>query len=169
MASHAVALVAALTAVAGVLTSPAHAAVTDPAPRPVSAISVGSCSFAKREYATANSFDESTSENFVNLKDAGSIAFTQGRAGCVAGTFFANAANIAAGDHVGLQVLLDGAACAPLTNGYIFADADYSSHSTAFFCGAGIAAGKHIIQVQYRSGFGGNVQFFQRTLQVDHT
>jgi hypothetical protein len=149
--------------------SASHAGITDAALRPVPAVSAGSCSFTKREYAAANSLDESTSENYVNLKDAGSIAFTQSKSGCVAGTFFANAANIATGDHVGLQVLLDGSACAPLSNGYIFADSEYSSHSVAFFCGASIGPGKHTIQVQYRSGFGGNTQFFQRTLQVDHT
>jgi hypothetical protein len=162
-------LTAAFAVAAGGLMSAAHAAATHPSFRPAPAASSGSCTFAKREYAAANSFDESTSETFVNLKDAGSITFSQNKIGCVAGTFFANAGTAAPGDHIGLQVLLDGAACAPLTNGYIFADAEFSSHSVAFFCGTGIAAGRHTIQIQYHSGFGGNVQFFQRTLQVDHT
>lgn len=162
-------LKAALIVTMGFLMSAAHAAATHPPLRPSPVVSSGSCTFKKTEYAAANSFDESTSENFVNLRDAGSITFTQNGTGCVAGTFFANAGSAAAGDHIGLQVLLDGAACAPLTNGYIFADIDFSSHSAAFFCGTNIAPGKHTIQVQYQSGFGGNAQFFQRTLEVNHT
>lgn len=161
------ALTAALAVTPGFLMSAEHAGATTPSLRPPT--SSGSCTFKKTEYAAANSFDESTSQNFVNLRDAGSITFTQSAVGCVAGSFFANAGNASSGDHVGLQVLLDGAACAPLTNGYIFADLDFSSHSAAFFCGAGIAPGRHTIQVQYHSGFGGMVQFFERTLVVNHT
>jgi hypothetical protein len=168
MRSYAVALTAALAVSATSLMSAAHAAATLQSLGPTPATSGGSCTFDKTELAAANSFDQSTSESFVNLGDAGSITFTQKKTGCVAGIFFANAANAAAGDHVGLQVLLDAAACAPLTNGYIFADADFSSHSAGFFCGANIAPGKHTIQVQYHSGFGGNAQFFQRSLKVDH-
>ena len=128
----------------------------------------GSCTFRKTEYATASSFEESTSQDFVTLKEAGAITFTQDGIGCVAGTFFANAGS-GGGEHIGLQVLLDGIPCAPLGAGYIFAETEFSAHSVAFFCGAGITAGKHTIQVQYRSGFGGNVQFFQRTLEVRHS
>jgi hypothetical protein len=168
MGSSAAALTAALAVTVTSLMSAAYAAGTHSPLRPTPAVSSGSCTFKKTEYATANAFDESTSENFVNLRDAGSITFTQNGTGCVAGTFFANAGSAAAGDHIGLQVLLDDAACSPLTNGYIFADIDFSSHSAAFFCSAAIAPGKHTIQVQYHSGFGGNVQFFQRTLQVNH-
>ena len=168
MNSGVAALTAAFIAAAGSSASAARATATHPPFRSTPAVTSGSCSFKKTEYAAANAFDESTSQNFVNLGDAGSIAFTQNATGCVAGTFFANAGNAAAGDHIGLQVLLDGAACAPLTNGYIFADTDFSSHSAAFFCGAAIAPGKHTIQIQYHSGFGGNAQFFQRTLQVNH-
>lgn len=171
MGLYAVALRAALTAwavMAGYSTLAAHAAA-QLSLRPVPTTSNGSCTFKKTEYAAASSYDESTSEDFVNLRDAGSVAFAQNGTGCVAGTFFANAGSSATGDHVGLQVLLDGTPCAPLSNGYIFADTDFSSHSVAFFCGAAIAPGKHTIQIQYRSGFGGNVQFFQRTLEVNHT
>lgn len=169
MNSCGTAMVAAFIVTAGSSALVAHAAATHPTLRPAPAAGTsGSCTFKKAEYATANAFDESTSETFVNLRDAGSITFAQNAAGCVAGTFFANAGSTAPGDHVGLQVLLDGAACAPLTNGYIFADTDFSSHSAAFFCGAAIAPGNHTIQIQYHSGFGGNAQFFQRTLQVNH-
>jgi hypothetical protein len=159
---------AALTVSAGTLMSAADAAVSQPSLRPARATGSGSCTFEKTEWAAADSFEQSTSTTFVNLGDAGSITFTQKGTGCVAGTFFANAGNAAAGDHVGLQVLLDAAACAPLTNGYIFADTESSSHSAGFFCGASIAPGKHTIQVQYHSGFGGNVVFFQRSLTVNH-
>jgi hypothetical protein len=169
MSSCAAALTAAFIVTAGSSASVAHAAATHPPLRPAPAVSSGSCAFKKTEYATANAFDESTSENFVNLGDAGSITFAQNGTGCVAGTFFANAGSSVAGDHIGLQVLLDGSACAPLSSGYIFADTDFSSHSAAFFCGARVAPGKHTIQVQYHSGFGGNVLFFQRTLEVNHT
>jgi hypothetical protein len=169
MGSCAAALTAALIVTAGALMSAAHAAATHPPLRPSPVVSSGSCTIKKTEYAAANSFDQSSSENFVNLRDAGSITFTQNGAGCVAGIFFANAGSAAAGDHVGLQVLLDGSPCVPLTNGYIFADTDFSSHSAAFFCGARIASGTHTIQVQYHSGFGGNALFFQRTLEVNHT
>jgi hypothetical protein len=94
----------------------------------------------------------------------------QNATGCVAGTFFANAGNETDGDHVLLQVLLDGKACPPLSSGYIFANSgqDFSSHMAAFFCGARIAAGKHSVQVQYASGQGGNAELFQRTLEVTH-
>jgi hypothetical protein len=169
MSSRAAALMAAFIVMAGSSVSAAHAVPTHPPLRPTPAVSSGSCTFKKTEYVAANAFDESTSENFINLRDAGSITFTQNGTGCVAGTFFANAGSAAAGDHIGLQVLLDGAACSPLTNGYIFADSDFSSHSAAFFCGAAVTPGTHTIQVQYHSGFGGNVQFFQRTLEVNHT
>ncbi|HEY2445603.1 MAG TPA: hypothetical protein VGI20_07700 [Rhizomicrobium sp.] len=169
MSSCAAALTAAFIVTAGSSASAAHAAAMQPPLRPAPAVSSGSCTFKKTEYATANAFDESTSETFVNLREAGSVAFTQNGTGCVAGTFFANAGSAAAGDHIGLQVLLDGSACAPLLGGYIFADSEFSSHSVGFFCGADVAPGKHTIQVQYHSGFGGNVQFFQRTLEVNHT
>lgn len=169
IAPYAMALTATLAISAGSFMAAANAASTHAPLRHNAATSSGSCTFKKTEYATADSYDESTSQNFVNLGDAGSITFTQNGTGCVAGTFFANAGNAAAGDHVGLQVLLDGIACVPLTKGYIFADTEFSSHSAGFFCGAGIAAGTHTIQVQYHSGFGGNALFFQRTLVVEHT
>jgi len=168
MRSCALALAAILTVATGCATSTANAAAPRPPVRFTAAVSSGSCTFTKTEYAAANALDESASENFVNLRDAGSITFIQGGTGCVAGTFFANG-GAPAGDHLGLQVLLDGNPCAPLTNGYIFADTEFSSHSAAFFCGARVSAGRHTIQVQYHSGFGGNVQLFQRTLEVDHT
>jgi hypothetical protein len=130
----------------------------------------GSCNFATTEIATASSFDQSTSANFVKLANAGSVTFTQNRTGCVAGTFFANAGNGDDGDHVLLQVLLDGAPCVPLTASYIFANSgtDLSSHSAAFFCGARIAPGRHVVLVQYASGLGGPAEIFQRTLEVTH-
>jgi hypothetical protein len=169
MGLYVAALSAGLAVMAGTLMSTVREAPPHPPIRPVSTTTIGSCTFKKTEYAAASSLDESSSEEFVNLGDAGSIAFTQSGTGCVAGTFFANVANSASGDHVGLQVLLDGTPCAPLTDGYVFADTEYSSHAVGFFCGGGIAAGKHRIQVQYRSGFGGAVQFYQRILEVNHT
>lgn len=168
MALYAVTRTAILALISNSLISTAHSAPMRPPVRLIQTASSGSCSFKKTEYAAASSFDQSTSQDFVNLGDAGSVTFIQNGTGCVAGTFFANASSVA-GDHVGLRVLLDGTPCAPLTNGYIFADTESSSHSAAFFCGTRIAAGKHTVQVQYHSGFGGNVQFFQRTLEVNHT
>jgi hypothetical protein len=174
MRAHAMVLMAVLAAVLTAWTGPsmagAHAAPTDPLGWLTPGTSSGSCTFKKTEIAAATSFDENSSTAFVKLGNAGSINFTQANRGCVAGTFFANAGNMNAGDHVLLQVLLDGAACAPLTGSYVFANAgdDLSSHSAAFFCGAGIAPGTHKIQVEYASGLGGNVQFFQRTLEVTH-
>jgi hypothetical protein len=148
----------------------AHAAEIGPPHKPAPAVSGGSCSFRTTEIATASSFDQSSSASFVRLRAAGSIAFRQDKTGCVAGTFFANAGNGDEDDHILLQVLLDGTACAPLTDGYIFANsgADISSHSTAFFCGAKIAPGKHTVQIQYASGLGGSAEIFQRTLEVTH-
>ncbi|HEX3653910.1 MAG TPA: hypothetical protein VHU18_13910 [Rhizomicrobium sp.] len=132
----------------------------------------GSCSFRQTEIASSASFDQSDSTSFVNLKDAGSITFTQSQRGCVAGAFFANAGAEGSpdGGHVLLQVVLDGTPCAPLTGGYIFANtgSDTSSHSAALFCGGKIAPGKHTIQVQYASGPGANSVFYQRTLEVSH-
>jgi hypothetical protein len=168
MRVHATALTAALSVLAGLPVSGAHAA--GPSLWLAPAIGSGSCTFKNTEIATADSFDESNSTSFVDLKDAGSIAFKQARTGCVAGSFFANAGNESADDHVLLQVLLDGVACAPLTGGYVFANSgsDFTSHSVAFFCGAKIAAGKHTIRVQYASGLGGKSAFFQHTLEVVH-
>ena len=135
------------------------------------AITAG-CAIKTTEYATSTSEEQSGSKSFVNLVDAGSITFTQKRVGCVAGSFFANAGNVSSGDHVILQVLLDGSACTPLTGspGYFFAnaDVDFSSHAAAFFCGASVPVGTHKIQVQYASQFGGDVEIFQRTLEVTH-
>jgi len=146
------------------------AATGTPPLRPAPAASGGSCAFRSTEFAAASSFDQSTSTSFVKLREAGTVAFTQGKAGCVGGAFFANAGSDDVADHVLLQVLLDGAPCAPLFSGYIFANSgqDFSSHSTGFFCGARIAPGKHTIQVQFASGLGGNAEIFQRTLRVDH-
>lgn len=164
---QAMALSVALTALAGSM-SRAHSA--GPSLWIAPTMSSGSCVFKNTEIATADSFDESTSTSFVGLRDAGSISFRQATTGCVAGFFFANAGNGNAGDHVLLQILLDGALCAPLTGGYIFANSgeDGTSHSVAFFCGAKIPLGKHSIQVQYASGLGGKSTFFQRTLEVAH-
>ncbi|HEX3666124.1 MAG TPA: hypothetical protein VHU23_12945 [Rhizomicrobium sp.] len=150
--------------------APAEAAPPASSPGHVPAVGSGSCSFRTTEIATASAFDQSTSSNFVKLRDAGLITFEQAKAGCVAGTFFANAGNGDDGDHILLQVLLDGTPCAPFSNGYIFANSgsDFSSHSAAFFCGAKIAAGKHAVQVEYASGLGGNAEIFQRTLEVSH-
>ncbi len=170
MRVHAIALISAVTVTASAFISVAHAAATGTSLRPTPAASSGSCTFRNTEIAAASSFDQSNSASFVKLKEAGSITFTQDKAGCVAGTFFANAGNGDDGDHILLQVLLDGAGCAPLTGGYIFANSgsDISSHSVAFFCGAKIAPGKHVIQVQYASGLGGSAEIFQRTLEVTH-
>lgn len=168
MRVFAMALAMTLTIPVGPLISSARAAGASP--HPVTPVSRGTCNFKTTEIAASASFDRSTSTKFVNLGDAGSISFTQGRTGCVAGSFFANAGNEQSVDHVLLQVLLDGVACAPLTAGYIFANAgdDVSSHTVRFFCGAGIAPGRHTIQVQFASGLGGNSSFFQRTLEVAH-
>jgi hypothetical protein len=162
----AIMLVTALLAVAGSSISVPHSAT----PLPTPAVSGGSCAFGNMEIATASSFDQSTSPGFVKLRSAGSITFKQNRTGCVAGTFFANAGNGDGGDHVLLRVLLDGTACAPFTSGYIFANSgtDFTSHAAAFFCGARIVPGKHMVQVQYASGLGGNAEIFQRTLEVSH-
>lgn len=165
-------LLAALTASADSGLSLAHAAAPGLSFWAPPVTSRGSCSFRQTEIASSASFDQSTSTSFVNVKDAGFIAFTQATRGCVAGTFFANAGAEGSpdGGHVLLQVLLDGTPCAPLTGGYIFANtgSDTSSHSAAFFCGGKIAPGKHTIQVQYASGPGANSVFYQRTLEVSH-
>lgn len=170
MRVHAIALTVILTLSVGSLISVARPATVSPPLRPDPANISGSCTFKHTEIASASSFDQTTSASFVRLGEAGSVAFTQNNTGCVAGSFFANAGSGDDGDHVLLQVLLDGVACAPLTGGYIFAnsDGDLSSHSAAFFCGARIAPGKHIVQVQYASGLGGNAEVFQRTLEVTH-
>jgi hypothetical protein len=169
MRYQAVVLAAALMASAGSLMPASQpAAAGEPVFAPVS---TGSCSIKKTEYAAAASEDSSSSKSFVNLNAAGSIVFTQKRAGCVAGAFFANAGNVAAGDHVLLQVILDGSiSCAPLGGGYRFAnsDVDFSSHAAGFFCSASVAPGTHTIQVQYASEGGGQVQIFQRSLEVAH-
>ncbi len=164
-----VALAAALTVPASALMSAAHAGAASRTPFVTAG--TGSCTFKKTEIAAADAFDETTSTSFVNLTTAGSISFTQKKAGCIAGTFFANAGNAADADNVVLQVLLDGAACAPLTDTYFFANSgyDFSSHSAAFFCGASIAAGSHKIQVQYSSYLGGEAEFYQRSLMVNHS
>lgn len=170
MRTYVIALAAALTMLGGSFMPAAFAQETDQSPG-IAPVSTGSCAIKKTEIATSASFDESTSQSFVNLGDAGSITFIEGTTGCVAGTFFANAGNTANNDNVVLQILLDNStACAPLTGGYVFANSgtDLSSHAVAFFCGASIAPGAHTIQVQYHSGFGGNVEFFQRTLEVTH-
>lgn len=150
------------------LLSPAYAGPSGTSLWAAPVVSRGTCTFKTTEIAASASYDESASTSFVSLKDAGSITFVQARTGCVAGTFFANAGNET--DHVLLQVLLDGTACAPLTGDYIFANSgpDFSSHSVRFFCGAQIVPGKHVIQVQFASGVGGNSQLFQRTLEVTH-
>jgi hypothetical protein len=170
MRYHVVVLTAALMALAGSLAPVTQPAAADEAV--FAPASTGSCAIKKTEYAVSTSEEHSTSKTFVNLVDAGSITFTQKRTGCVAGTFFANAGNASSGDHVLLQVLLDGAPCAPLTGspGYFFAnsDVDFSSHAAAFFCGPTVAPGTHKIQVQYASDAGGNVEVFQRTLAVAH-
>lgn len=148
----------------------AYAAGAGPSLWLAPAISRGSCAFKNTEIVTADSFDESASTSFVDLKDAGSVSFRQASRGCVAGTFFANAGSESEGDHVLLQVTLDGAACPPLTGGYIFANSgsDVAAHTVGFFCGAKIAAGSHTIHVRYASGLGGKAAFFQRTLEVTH-
>jgi|HubBroStandDraft_2_1064218.scaffolds.fasta_scaffold773326_1 hypothetical protein len=130
----------------------------------------GSCTIKKTEIAASDSFDESTSLDFVNLGDAGSITFKSKKAGCVGGTFFANAGSAGSGDSIVLQVLLDNSACEPLVDTYFFANSgsDFSSHSAAFFCGANIPAGTHKIQVQYASYLGDEAEFYQRTLEVTH-
>jgi hypothetical protein len=168
MRVHATALTATLLVLTGWPVSRAYAA--GPSLWLAPATGSGSCTFTNTEIATADSFDESNSTSFVNLKEAGEIAFKQSKTGCVAGSFFANAGNESADDHVLLQVLLDGVACAPLTGGFVFANAgsDFTSHSVAFFCGAKIALGKHTIRVQYASGLGGKSAFFQHTLEVTH-
>lgn len=168
MRVDAFALSGALALSAGSLLSSAHAGAPGPSLWATLVTSRGTCTFKTTEIAAAASYDESASTSFVGLKDAGSIAFTETKTGCVAGTFFANAGNES--DHVLLQVLLDGQPCAPLTGDYIFANSgpDFSSHSVRFFCGAKIAPGKHMVQVQFASGVGGNSQLFQRTLEVTH-
>ena len=169
MRTYAILLTAAFAVSASSLISAANAASLDRSPFAPS-VSSGSCVISKTEYAAADSFDESTSTNFVNLGDAGSITFKQVRTGCVGGTFFANAGNVNTGDEVVMQILLDGTACAPLTSDYIFANSgtDFSSHSVAFFCGSSVVPGSHTIQVEYHSFLGGNVEFFQRSLEVAH-
>ncbi|HEX4160293.1 MAG TPA: hypothetical protein VHY79_17645 [Rhizomicrobium sp.] len=163
-------LAAALTVSASLFISAAHAAAASQPPF-ADPTSTGSCTIKKTEISASNSFDESASTSFVDLSASGSITFTQKRAGCVAGTFFANAGSTVSGDSVVLQVLLDGTACQPLVSNYFFANAgtDFSSHSAAFFCGANVGAGSHKIQVQYSSFLGDEVEFFQRTLEVTHS
>jgi len=170
MRVFAVAMSAALAMSAGSLISTAHAA--GPSQSPVVApVSTGSCSIKKTEITASNSFDESASTTFVNLGDSGSITFKSKKSGCIEGTFFANAGNGNDGDSVVLQVLLDNSPCQPLVGNYFFANSgsDFSSHSAAFFCGANVSAGTHKIQVQYSSFAGGLVEFFQRSLIVNHS
>jgi hypothetical protein len=170
MHHYTVVLAAALMASAGFLIPTTEAAADELQFAPPA--TAGSCAIKKTEYATSTSEEQSSSKTFVNLVDAGAVTFTERKTGCVAGAFFANAGNASAGDHVMLQVLLDGIACTPLTGspGYFFAnsDVDFSSHAAAFFCGANVAPGTHKIQVQYASNNGGNVEIFQRTLEVAH-
>ena len=90
--------VCAVAASAALAVSPSFASAAQTAakttsPRPASVVSSGSCSFKYTEVAAAASFDHTTSTNFVSLGDAGSIAFTQNRTGCVGGVFFANSGN----------------------------------------------------------------------------
>lgn len=168
MRVFAVAMTAALAVSAGASISSAHAATAEqPFAQPAN---TGSCVFKKTEYSASNAHDSSNSQTFVNLGDAGSITFRQAKSGCVAGTFFANAGNDTATDNVVLQVILDSTPCNPLVGDYFFANggSDFSSHAAGFFCGASVAAGTHKIQVQYASHAGGTVEFFQRTLVVDH-
>ena len=148
----------------------AHAAGSDlPFVQP--SVSTGSCVVKKSEIAAADTHEESDSVVFVNVGTAGAISFKQARAGCVAGTFYANAGNDNEGDNMVLQVLLDNTPCAPLTDRFIFANAglDFSSHAVEFFCGANIQPGTHRIQVQYSSGLGGTVEIYQRSLVVNHS
>jgi opacity protein-like surface antigen len=160
----AAALAMAASSVSAAQAAPARSASAEPA-------STGSCTTKKTEYTAADAFDESDSISFVNLTTSGSITFKQAKSGCVAGTFFANAGNTVDADNVVLQVLLDNTPCAPLTDTYFFANSgyDFSSHSAGFFCGANIAPGTHKIQVQYSSYLGGEVEFFQRSLVVNHS
>ncbi|HEX3666126.1 MAG TPA: hypothetical protein VHU23_12955 [Rhizomicrobium sp.] len=169
MRISAIGIAAALALSTSSFISAAHAAgSTQPF---AGAATTGSCTIKKTEVAAADSFDQSSSLTFVNLGDAGAITFKSKKAGCVGGTFFANAGNASTGDSVVLQILIDGSPCEPLIGTYFFANSgsDFSSHSAAFFCGANIAAGTHRIQVQYSSFDGGEVQFYQRTLEVTHS
>jgi hypothetical protein len=165
MLIHRAALVAALTAFVSLSITAAQA---DEA-----TLSTGSCVIKKTEIASSV-FDneQTTSSTFVNVGEGGAITFTQRKAGCVAGTFFANAGNTTSGDNVHMQILMDGSACSPLNSGdYVFAnaDVDMSSHSVAFFCGATVPAGSHTVQVQWSVGIGGQAEMFQHTLQVTHS
>lgn len=129
----------------------------------------GSCTIKKTEYATLNGFDESASTSFTGLPSV-TTTFTQKKSGCVTGVFYANAGAETSGNELLLEILLDGTQCAPLTGGYVFANAgtDFSSHSVGYFCGTNVAAGTHTITVEYASLNGGKVAFYQRSLTVAH-
>ncbi|HEX4159239.1 MAG TPA: hypothetical protein VHY79_12250 [Rhizomicrobium sp.] len=171
MRIYTVALTAALTLSASSLMAVTHAEAADQSLFAPPA-STGSCAFKKTEFSASTPSQQTASASFVNLGDGGSISFTQKKAGCVAGTFFANVGNTLSGDNVHLQVLLDGATeCAPLTTGdYVFAnaDVDFSSHAVGFFCGTNIGSGSHTIQVQWSVGIGGTAQMYQHMLEVNH-
>jgi hypothetical protein len=170
MRIYTAALAATLALSAGSLMSAAHAAGTDNSLFAPPA-TTGSCAFKKTEFSASTTNQSTTSTTFTNLGDGGAITFNQSRTGCVAGSFFANAGNTTSGDNVHMQVLLDGATCAPLTTGdYVFAnaDVDLSSHAVGFFCGTNVAAGSHTVQVQWAAGIGGEAEMFQHTLEVSH-
>jgi hypothetical protein len=171
MRIYSAALTAALAMSASSLMWATHAEAAGRSPFAPPA-TTGSCAFKKTEFSASTPSQETSSASFVNLGDGGSITFIQKKAGCVAGTFFANVGNTLSADNVHLQVLLDGITeCAPLTTGdYVFAnsDVDFSSHAVGFFCGTGVTSGSHTIQVQWSIGIGGTAEMFQHMLEVNH-
>lgn len=130
-----------------------------------------SCTVRKTEITAANALDQTTSPSFVNVGASGAVTFTSAGVGCISGTFSAAGGNVNPGDNIRLQVLLDGAQCAPLTGNQGFAGDQASgggTYSADFFCGARVALGPHTVQVQFHSGSGGNAQIYQRILSVRH-
>jgi len=166
MRTFTTALVAALAIAAG---SPAMAIGTA-AVRPIHTPTLyfGSCPTKSTEVTASNDYSQTTSTQFTTLW---SYYLTQSQTGCVTGTFFANAGNSNPGDHVMLQILLDGNQCFPIVSGYIFANSgdDFSSHATGFYCGGGLVPpGRHLIQVGFASYLGGPAQIYQYTWIVNH-
>ncbi|HEX4077337.1 MAG TPA: hypothetical protein VHX61_00475 [Rhizomicrobium sp.] len=167
---HAAAITAAIAISAGLQFSVAKADELGLLAPPAT---TGTCTLKTTEYSASAPEQSTTSTSFVNVGDGGSITFSQKKAGCVGGTFFANAGNVTTNDNLRLQVLLDGTTqCAPLTTGdYVFANSglDFSSHAVGFFCGTNIGKGTHTVQIQWSVGFGGTVQMYQHMLVVNHS
>jgi hypothetical protein len=135
--------------------------------------SSGTCSIKKTEVKSdAFGFDETAQTNFAGIPSL-TTSFTQKKSGCVMGTLAADAGAETSGNHLELEILLDGNACSPFDDGsrtYYFANSgdDFTSHSVGYFCGSNVSAGAHTITVFYASANGSKVAMYQRSITVAH-